>query len=89
MRQILYLFEPGAILFALVAFSFVVVTILRGRQIPQCYLCGATKVRPSRPAGILDLVGTFLLIRSYRCSGCRERFHAMRLLGRSRPDSAS
>jgi hypothetical protein len=89
MRQILYLFEPGAILFILVALSFVVMTIVRGRQIPQCYHCGAIKVRPSRPAGILDLVGTFVLIRSYRCAGCRERFHAMRLMGRSRPDSVS
>jgi hypothetical protein len=89
MRQILYLFEPGAILFALIALSFVVMTIVRGRQIPQCYHCGAIKVRTSRPDGILDLVGSFMLIRSYRCSGCLERFHAMRLIGRSRQNSAS
>jgi hypothetical protein len=89
MRQILYLFEPGAILFALVALSFMLMAFIRGRQIPQCFQCGAIKVRPSRPTGILELVGTFLLIRSYRCAGCRARFHAMRLMGRSRPHSAS
>lgn len=78
MHQMLYLFRPGVVLLAIVAFCFLVVTILRGRQIPQCFRCGALKVRPSRPIGFLDLAGNLLMIRSYRCSGCLERFHAIR-----------
>lgn len=89
MRQMLYLFEPGAILIALLAFSFLVITFIRGRQIPQCFQCGAFKVRPSRPNGIWDTLGSLLLIRSYRCSGCRVRFHAMRLFSRARQHSIS
>jgi hypothetical protein len=89
MRQMLYLFEPGAILMVFIAFSFLVMTFIRGRQIPQCYQCGALKVRPSRPAGFLDSAATFFLLRAYRCSGCRKRFHAIRLFGRSRPHSVS
>ena len=30
-------------------------TFIRGRQIPQCYQCGALKVRPSRPVGFWGL----------------------------------
>ncbi len=87
MHQMLYLLEPGVILLALVAFSFVVVTIIRGRQIPQCFRCGAIKVRSSRPVGFLDFAGTILMIHSYRCSGCRERFHAIRLFSQPRQPS--
>lgn len=89
MYQMIYLFEPGAILFAFIAFSFLAMIIMRGRQIPQCFLCGAFKVRPSRPVGFWDAAATFFLIRAYRCSGCRARFHAMRLFRRSRQHSAS
>lgn len=89
MRQMLYLFEPGAILIAFLAFSFLVISFIRGRRIPQCFQCGAFKVRPSRPIGFWDAAATVFLIRCYRCSGCRARFHAMRLFGRSRPHSVS
>jgi hypothetical protein len=89
MRQMLYLFEPGAVLMAFIAFSFLIMTFIRGRQIPQCFRCGALKVRPSRPIGFWDAAATLFLIRSYRCSGCRKRFHAFRLFGRSRPHSVS
>ena len=89
MRQVLYLFEPGAILFTFLIFSFLVITFIRGRRIPQCFQCGALKVRPSRPVGFWDSAGTLLLIRAYRCFGCRARFHALRLFGRSRPHSVS
>jgi hypothetical protein len=84
MRHILYIFEPGAILIALIVFSALVATMIRGRQIPQCYYCGAAKVRSSRPTGVLDVIANLILIRSYRCSGCQARFHAMRLFNRSR-----
>jgi hypothetical protein len=73
-----YMLKPGAILLCLVALFFLIGTILRGRRIPQCFQCGAIKVRPSRPIGFLDLAGARLMIRSYRCSGCLVRFHAMR-----------
>ncbi len=82
----LYLVEPGLVLIAFVAFSFLLIAVLRGRYIPQCFQCGATKVRPSRPLGVLELAAAFLLVRPYRCLGCRTRFHAMRLFSRSRHD---
>lgn len=79
----IHLVRPGAILLAVIAFSFLIVAILRGRRIPQCFACGAIKVRPSSPIGFVDSVGSFFLIKSYRCAGCRERFHAMRLFSGS------
>jgi hypothetical protein len=84
MHQMLFLFEPGAILIALIAFSFLGIAIFRGRQIPQCFVCGAIKVRPSRPHGFLDHAARLFMIKAYRCAGCRARFHAMRVLVRSR-----
>lgn len=78
-----YLFEPAAILILLIALSFLFLIHLRGRQIPQCFLCGAPKVRRSRPIGILDIAGSVFLIRPYRCMGCLRRFHALRLSSRS------
>ncbi len=89
MRQMLYLIGPGIILMAFVVLTFLVMSIVRGHQIPQCFQCGALKVRPSQPSGFLDFAGNFFLIRSYRCSGCRARFHALRLFDRSRQNSAS
>lgn len=88
MRQLLYLIEPGAMLIALIAFSFLAVSLIRGYDIPRCFYCGASKVRASRPMGFLDFAGHLLMIRSYRCSGCRARFHAIRLFNRSRQHSA-
>jgi hypothetical protein len=76
-----HLLEFGAVLGALVLMFFLLLAVLRGRHIPQCFQCGAVKVRPSYPSGLVDLVATAILIRPYRCSGCRVRFHAIRLLG--------
>jgi hypothetical protein len=81
MHQLLHIFEPGAILIALIVFLSLIVTVVRGFQIPQCFYCGATKVRPSRRAGFWDTAATIFLVRPYRCSGCRARFHALRLFG--------
>jgi hypothetical protein len=81
--MIRYLFEPAAVLILLIALSFLILIHMRGRQIPQCFVCGAQKVRPSRPIGVLDFAGSALLIRPYRCSGCLRRFHALRLFSRS------
>jgi hypothetical protein len=88
MPEMLFL-EPGVILLAFIVVSFLAIVAVRGRQIPQCFQCGAMKVRPSRPVGFWDNAGTFLLIRCYRCSGCRARFHAMRLFSRSRQQPVS
>jgi hypothetical protein len=84
MHKMLFMFAPGLILLALVIFSFFMVIVSRGRQIPRCFQCGAYKVRPSRPAGIFDTIANLVLIRSYRCAGCLARFHAFRLSNRTR-----
>ena len=70
-----------------IACPFIVVVLLRGYRIPECYSCGAMKVRPSRVVGFWDLLGNAFLIRPFRCSGCRERFHAFVLLGGARERS--
>jgi hypothetical protein len=85
---IVYLFKPAAVVAALLALSFLIVTIARSRHLPQCFSCGAMKVRPSRPDGILDHIRGFFLIRPHRCSGCRERFYAVRLADWSRPSGS-
>lgn len=87
--HILHIFEPGAILIGLIFLSSLVITLVRGLQIPQCFYCGAIKVRPSRPAGFLDTAAMIFLVRPYRCAGCQARFHAMRLFNRSRHQSIS
>jgi hypothetical protein len=83
MHEVTYLIAPAAFLMVCVALCFLIVAIMRGRQIPQCFRCGALKVRPSRPSGLLELAGVIFRIQSYRCLGCRERFHALRLSNRS------
>ena len=86
MPLLLYL-KPGAILVVLLACTFLVIAFLRGRRIPQCSSCGAMKARPSRPSGVLEAGGVFLLVRPYRCSGCRERFYVLRLSDRWNPNA--
>jgi hypothetical protein len=78
MHLFLYL-QPSAILIALIVCTFFVMAFLRGRRLPQCSSCGAMKARPSRPSNILEAAGAILLIRPYRCGGCRERFYVLRL----------
>jgi hypothetical protein len=85
MHPLRYLLEPGAILMVVVSLGFLANGIVRGLGIPRCFLCGAVKVRPSPPAGFLDLAGSALMIRPYRCLGCRARFHAVDLFHRSSP----
>ena len=83
MHNMLYLLEPGAVLVAIVLFSFLIMIFLRGRRIPECFQCGAFKVRASRPAGPIDLAASAFLIRPYRCMGCLARFHALSLTSRA------
>jgi hypothetical protein len=79
MRNLLHIIEPGAILIVVIVFCSLVISMIRGLQIPQCFYCGATKVRPVRRTGFWEAAAIVLLIRPYRCSGCRVRFHALRL----------
>ena len=73
-----YLAEFGACLVAGIAVLFFVVVIIRSHKIPQCYACGAMKVRPSRAEGFCDVLLTAFVIRPYRCGGCRARFYGFR-----------
>ncbi len=41
-------------------------------------------MRPSRVVGFWDVLGSAFLLAPYRCSGCRERFHAFSLLANSK-----
>jgi hypothetical protein len=89
MHRVLYQLEPGAILGAVliivISLGFLVNAVMRGRHIPACFQCGAVKVRPSPPIGFVDAVCSVLMIRPYRCLGCRARFHAVSLSSRSIP----
>lgn len=82
MHNMLYLIKPGLVLICCIAFSFLIALVIRGSWIPQCFQCGAAKVRPSQRNGFWDLAGGMFLIRSYRCTGCLARFHAVRLFHR-------
>jgi hypothetical protein len=73
-----YIAELGAALIAGIAFLFLVVVILRSHKIPECYACGAMKVRPSRVEGFWDTFAVAFMIRPYRCGGCRARYYGFR-----------
>jgi hypothetical protein len=79
-----YFVELGAALMAAIALPFLAVMLFRSHRIPECYSCGAMKMRPSRVVGFWDVLGSAFLIAPYRCSGCRERFHAFSLLSNSK-----
>jgi hypothetical protein len=81
MEYLRFFAELGAVLMAAIAILFVIGMLLRTYKIPECYSCGAMKVRPSRVVGFWDTFGIAFLIRPYRCLGCRERFHALLLFG--------
>lgn len=75
-----YFVELSAALLAAIALPYLVVTLYRSRRIPECYSCGAMKMRPSRVVGFWDVLGSAFSMAPYRCAGCRERFHAFTLL---------
>ena len=79
--------ELGASLIAVVALLFLVIMLLRSHKIPECFSCGAMKVRPSRAVGFWDTVALAFQVRPHRCEGCRERFYALRIFGDSRKPS--
>lgn len=83
-----YLAAVGTALTAGMVCLFLVTVLLRSRKIPQCYSCGAMKVRPSRAEGFWDTMVMPLLMRPYRCGGCRERFYGFRSYGEAKkPES--
>jgi hypothetical protein len=72
-------FTPiGAGLVALVFLPLLVMFVLRSRKIPECFSCGARKVRLSRPEGFWDTFFIAFFLDPYRCEGCRARFYAFR-----------
>ena len=79
MEYVRFFAELGAALMAAIACPFLVVVLMRSYRIPQCYSCGAMKVRPSRVTGFLGNLASAFLVRPFRCSGCRERFYAFLL----------
>jgi hypothetical protein len=87
MEHIRYFAELVAALTVAIAFPFLIVVLLRSRKIPECFSCGAMKMRPSRVDGLWDRFLAAFQILPYRCEGCRERFHAVRILGDSRKPS--
>jgi hypothetical protein len=83
MEHVDYFAEFAAGLIALICLPILGMMLVRGHKIPECFSCGAMKVRQSRPVGFWDTFGYAFLIRPFRCSGCRERFHAFLLFGAS------
>lgn len=79
-----FFIELGAALMAAIALPYLLVTLYRSHRIPECYSCGAMKMRPSRIVGFWDVLGSAFMIVPYRCLGCRERFHAFSLLSNSK-----
>lgn len=79
-----YLAVLGAALAAGMLCLFLVTVLLRSRKIPQCFSCGAMKVRPSRSEGFWDTMVMPLMMRPYRCGGCRARFYGFRSYGEAK-----
>lgn len=75
-----YFLGLSAALMAVIALPYLLVTLYRSRRVPECYSCGAMKMRPSRVVGFWDVLCGAFLITPYRCTGCRERFHAFTFL---------
>jgi hypothetical protein len=73
-----YFAELVAALLAMISLAIIVALLLRTYKIPECFSCGARKVRPTHSVGFWDTLGTAFLIRPYRCGGCRERFYGFR-----------
>src|ERR1700722_1935289 len=73
-----YFAELVAALVAMISLAIIVALLLRTYKIPECFSCGARKVRPTHSVGFWDTLGTAFLIRPYRCGGCRERFYGFR-----------
>src|SRR5665213_3327933 len=71
---------PSVIVVLSISIGFIAQSVFRSWDIPQCWRCGAAKVRRSRSDGIVDAMASLLLLRPVRCAGCRARFYAPRFL---------
>ena len=71
---------PSVFVIAALGVGFTVRSFLRGRSLPQCWRCGTSKVRRSRADGFIDAAAAMILLRPFRCTGCRARFYAPRFL---------
>jgi len=84
MSALLNVFEFCCVLAALVGMVFLFLWAVRGRRVPVCFACGASKVRLSHSVDIWEKAGRAFFIRSFRCAGCQVRFHAFSLAGGSK-----
>ena len=66
----------GIILLALGAAGYLTRAGLRWWFLPLCWNCGAFKVRQAVSRRWTDGPAAFLLLRAYRCRGCRARYYA-------------
>jgi hypothetical protein len=66
---------PSLVVLVSIFAGFIIRSIARGRHIPNCWRCGAPKVRPSHADGFMDIAASLLLLRAFRCKGCRVRFY--------------
>jgi hypothetical protein len=72
---------PFIAVIVLIAAGFVIRSFMRSWGIPNCWHCGAPKVRPSRSERFADVAASLVLLRAFRCQGCRVRFYGPRFFG--------
>jgi len=68
------------VVIGLICAGFMIRCVVRALSIPQCWRCGAQKVRRSHADGPIDTAASVLLLRPFRCSGCLARFYGPRFL---------
>jgi len=77
--QILLFVAGIAVVIGIVSLlTFVLVAILRSRDIRKCSACGYHKVDRSGPDGVRDTLAGWLGFIPYRCQGCKFRFYGLR-----------
>jgi len=57
--------------------TLAIAALARGRKISKCPRCLSTRVRPSWPRFVDDVLFPSY-IKPYRCEVCKKRFYAMR-----------
>jgi hypothetical protein len=72
---------PSVAVIVLIGAGFFIRSILRSWGLPKCWHCGAPKVRPSRSEQFIDVAAAMILLRPFRCQGCRVRFYGPRFFG--------
>ena len=78
--RFLAIIPPIAVVVLIVA-GFIIRNFVRSWGIPNCWHCGAAKVRPSHTESFSDMAASLFLHRAYRCQGCRVRFYGPRFVG--------